>query len=123
MTALGRIDKSSRRKPPASALELREQVKALSKEGKTAIQIAKQLRKNKNTIYTHIKSLLADDEISATETKYTKKPESFEETRWYNIIARTRDELSFYAKEGLAPALRKMYYRLIELGVIKKKTA
>jgi hypothetical protein len=118
--SLSKSNNNNKRKSPASALELRAQVKARSKEGKTAIQIAKELGKNKNTIYAHIKQLLADGEISANETSYTKQAESFEETRWYNIIARVRDELPFYAKEGLAPALRKMYYRLIELKVIEK---
>lgn len=39
---------------------------------------------------------------------------------WYDIIERTGIELSFYTKQGLVPSLRKMYYRLIELGVLEK---
>ena len=39
---------------------------------------------------------------------------------WYAIIERVSIELSFYSRQGLVPSLRKMYYRLIELGVLKK---
>lgn len=40
--------------------------------------------------------------------------------KWYNIIKRTGEELSFYGRQGIVPSLRKMYYRLIELGVLTK---
>jgi hypothetical protein len=40
--------------------------------------------------------------------------------KWYNIIKRAGEELSFYDRQGIVPSLRKMYYRLIELGVLTK---
>jgi hypothetical protein len=40
--------------------------------------------------------------------------------KWYNIIKRTGEELAFYDRQGIVPSLRKMYYRLIELGVLTK---
>jgi len=41
-------------------------------------------------------------------------------SKWYNIVKRTGEELPFYIRQGLVPSLRKMYYRLIELGVLTK---
>jgi hypothetical protein len=42
------------------------------------------------------------------------------ERKWYKVIERTGQELPFYERQGLVPSARKMYYRLIELGVLTK---
>ena len=45
----------------------------------------------------------------------------FENSKWSKIIERTNKELDFYRERGIDPTLRKMTYRLIELGVLEKK--
>jgi hypothetical protein len=70
-------------------------------------------------IYEHITKLLQDGQLNNNETTYVKA-RPLEERKWYKIIKRTGEELPFYQRQGLVPTLRKMYYRLIELGVLTK---
>jgi hypothetical protein len=102
-----------------TALELRAKVKELSKSGKTVTEISNITGKCKFAIYQHIKNLLADGELSENETTYVKS-DPLEEGKWYRIIQRTGEELAFYERQRLVPTARKMYYRLIELGLLTK---
>lgn len=87
--------------------------------GKTAIQITEILGTSKTIVYRHIKNLLQSGKVDGNKIKYTQaKP--LEEQKWYRVIERTGEELPFYQRQGLVPTARKMYYRLIELGDLKK---
>ena len=108
-----------KRKTSAKALELRAKIKEFSKSGKTPIEISKILGKSKAAIYEHIGKLLKDGQLNDNETTYVRA-EPLEETKWYKVIKRTGEELAFYERERIVPSLRKMYYRLIELGVLTK---
>lgn len=74
---------------------------------------------SKQAIYVHVNNLIREGLLNSNEISYAKVL-PLEERRWYKIIKRTSEELDFYTKEGLLPTVRKMYYRLIELGAMTK---
>jgi hypothetical protein len=119
LTTEASLPSKPKRKTPGKALELRAKVKELSKSGKTPAEISNILSKSKPAIYEHITKLLQDGQLNNNETTYVRA-EPFEEGKWYKVIKRTGEELSFYQRQGLVPTVRKMYYRLIELGVLTK---
>ncbi len=108
-----------KRKSPRRAIELRAKIKELSRSGNSPIEIGRILGKTKQAVYLHLNNILNDGELDANETSYTRAGPR-EQTKWYKIIQRTLEELPFYEQQGLVPTLRKMYYRLIELGVMEK---
>jgi hypothetical protein len=94
-------------------------VKELLVSGKTAVHISEILGISKTIAYRHVKNLVKSGQVDKNEIKYNQaKP--LEEQKWYRVIERTDKELPFYRRQGLVPTARKMYYRLIELGVLKK---
>jgi hypothetical protein len=108
-----------KRKTSRKLLEVRAKIKELSKSGKTPIEISKILDISKTATYKHFTSMIQDGQLNDNETTYVKAG-PLEERKWYKVIERTREELPFYQKQGLIPTARKMYYRLIELGVLTK---
>jgi DNA-binding Lrp family transcriptional regulator len=88
----------------------------LNKAGKTARQISRALYIPSTTVLRDLKMLKKQGfEVNDNSKTY------FKNTKWYKIIERTNKELNFYRERGIVPTLRKMTYRLIELGVLEKK--
>jgi biotin operon repressor len=88
----------------------------LNKAGKTAGQISRALNIPSTTVLRDLKVLKKQGfEVNDNSKTY------FENTKWYKIIERTNKKLNFYRERGIVPTLRKMTYRLIELGVLEKK--
>lgn len=103
-----------------SVEERRKKVLELNKDGKTAGQILKILKVSLTTILRDLKELKKDGYY--VEDNGKKYLESLRENdKWIPIIKRTNEELEFYKKQGLWPTLRKMLYRMLELGVLQKK--
>jgi hypothetical protein len=88
----------------------------LNKAGKTAGQISRALYIPLTTVLRDLKTLKKQGfELNDNSKTY------FENSKWSKIIERTNKELDFYRERGIDPTLRKMTYRLIELGVLEKK--
>ena len=113
--------KQPTKKPFKRLLEFRTRIKELFLAGKTPIEICNVLNRPRQTVYTHIKNMLAEGELQPNQTTYNSRTGPPEERRRYKIIERTLEELSFYIKQELVPTARKMGYRLIELAVAAKK--
>jgi hypothetical protein len=96
--------------------ERMKKILELNKAGKTAGQISRALYIPLTTVLRDLKKLKKQGfELNDNSKTY------FENTKWSKIIERTNKELDFYRERGIDPTLRKMTYRLIELGVLEKK--
>jgi hypothetical protein len=96
--------------------ERRKKVLELNKAGKTAGQISRTCHIPSTTVLRDLKKLKRQGfELIDNSKTY------FENSKWSKIIERTNKELDFYRERGIDPTLRKMTYRLIELGVLEKK--
>ena len=96
--------------------ELRKKILELNKAGKTAGQISRTCNIPSTTVSRDLK-WLKEQGFKLNDNSKTY----FENNKWYKIIERTNKELDFYGERGIDPTLRKMTYRLIELGVLQKK--
>jgi transposase len=96
--------------------ERRQRVLELYKRGMSNKEIAEKLDIPCETVSEDKKYLSKDLNNGVV---YNKQPRG-EESKWYKVIERTGQELPFYERQGLVPTARKMYYRLIELGVLTK---
>jgi hypothetical protein len=96
--------------------ERMKKILELNKAGKTAGQISRALCIPLTTVLRDLKELKRQGfELNDNSKTY------FENSKWSKIIERTNKELNFYRERGIDPTLRKMTYRLIELGVLEKK--
>ncbi len=96
--------------------ERRKKILELNKAGKTAGQISRTCNIPSTTVLRDLKWLKEEGFKLNDNSKIY-----FENTKWSKIIERTNKELDFYRERGIDPTLRKMTYRLIELGVLQKK--
>jgi hypothetical protein len=108
-----------KRKSPQAAIELRQVVRELCKSHTSTKKICEITNRTKQAVYAMQQRLIENGELLPSEASYIKcgPPEC---RKWYKVVERVAIELDFYKAQGLVPTLRKMYYRLVELGVLVK---
>lgn len=105
---------------PTILKERRQKILDLNKIGKTMRQISQIIGVAQTTVLRDLGELKKDGfTIANNRHKYLETLRA--SSRWIPIITRTNEELNFYKIQGIVPTLRKMLYRLLELGVLQKK--
>ena len=106
---------------PTSLKQRRQKILDLNRIGKTMRQISQIVGIAQTKPYYRNLDELKKDGFIIANNRHKYFEIKRENSRWIPIIARTNEELDFYKTQGIVPTLRKMLYRLLELGILQKK--